>query len=521
MASDPRDKFFDTARIAERVETTAARGGRLTAVAQAARSLLDVGATLALVRLLTPQDFGLVGMVTAVTGVVALFKDMGLSTVTVQRKTIGHQEVTALLWINIAVSAVLLCLVAALAPAVAWFYGEPRLTEICLALSVTFLLGGLANQHIAVLRRQMRFGSLAIVETAAMAIGILAGLFAAFSGAGYWALVVRNIATVAVNLVAAWIACPWRPGRPRLVKGIRKMIGFGANLTGFSLVNYFARNLDDMLIGRFAGATAAARATTLGQYQKAYDLLMLPLQQLNNPVSTVAIPTLSRLQDQPQRYRQVYLRILRLLLMVTMPLAAFLVATSDELVLVVFGDQWREAAVLFRVLGIAAFTQPIGNSTGWLFISQDRTDEMFRWGVCAAAITITAFVIGLQWGAYGVAVAYVLSGLVVRTPALLWTVGRRGPVRMRDFYFTAAPFLLAALGTGGALVAFRKMVPLSSPLLVLLCHPPIAIAAAVVVLCFLPSGRETLRDAARLAKLKGVKETKEDGPAAPKDGDGS
>jgi PST family polysaccharide transporter len=232
----------------------------------------------------------------------------------------------------------------------------------------------------------------------------------------------------------------------------------------------------------------------------------------------VAIPTLSRLQDQPRRYRQVYLRILRLVLMITMPLAAFLVATSDELVLVVFGDQWREAAVLFRVLGIAAFTQPIGNSVGWLFISQDRTDEMFRWGVWAAAITITSFVVGLQWGAYGVALAYVLSGLVVRTPALLWYIGRRGPVRARDFYVTAAPFLLAALGTGAALVAFRTMVAISSPTLVLLCHAPLAMAAAVVVLCCLPSGRATLRDAIKLA---GLKRTKERNPLVPKEGDGS
>ncbi len=489
MAADPRDKFFETAHITDSVEASAVRGGRFVAMAQVVRSLLDVVATLVLVRLLLPGEFGLVGMVTAVIGFAGLFKDLGLSAVTVQREDIGHRHVSALFWINVALSSVLLVIVAAASPAIAWFYAEPQLTQIGLALSATMLLGGHANQHVAILRRQMRFRALAIIETTSIAIGMVVAIGSAFEGVGYWALVFRSLASGAVTVVGSWLACGWRPSPPRGVEGLREMIVFGADLTGFSVINYFARNLDDVLIGRFTNAD------TLGQYQKAYNLLMLPLRRLNTPVTAVAVPTLSRLQNEPERYRMVYLRIVRLVILLSMPLAAYLILTADELVLVVFGEHWKEAGRLFGVLGIAALTQPLTNSTGWLFISQGRTREMLRWGIFGAVTAIVAFIAGLPWGAYGVAVAYVGSGLLIRTPALLWYVGRSGPVSTRDFYVTAAPFALSAIAVAAALIGIRRVLPIESAPLLVASHALVAIIVAAITSALTATGRGTIRDA--------------------------
>jgi PST family polysaccharide transporter len=276
-------------------------------------------------------------------------------------------------------------------------------------------------------------------------------------------------------------------------------------------VNYFARNLDDVLVGRFAGDTPAARAHNLGGYQKAYELLMLPLKQLSSPLSAVALPTLSRLQKQGERYRTTYLRALRLLVVLTMPLVAYLIVMAPELILVVLGDQWVHAARIFQVLGLAAITQPLGNSTGWLFISQDRTGDMLRWGFFGAGTAVIAFVAGLPWGAFGVAAAYAGSSVVVRTPALLWYVGRRGPVRTRDFYAATAPFLFSGLCTAAALLGARRLFPIGTPILALVAYAPVGIVVAVVALVPFASARATLRDAwavltSRLSG-KSVKET--------------
>ncbi|HHH31662.1 MAG TPA: lipopolysaccharide biosynthesis protein [Polyangiaceae bacterium] len=501
MADDPRDRFFATEHLDEEIEGRAARGGRIIAITQVLRSVLDVASTLILVRVLAPDDWGLVGMVSAVIGFVALFKDLGLTTATIQRPTITHREVTALMWINVAFSVVLGVLVIALAPALAWFYEEPQLLAITVALSSVFFVSGFGAQHHAILRRQMQFGLVSLIDAVSLSVGMIVAVVAAFLGAGLWALVLKRVVTASLTTLFVWIACKWRPSAPKREKGLKELVAFGANVTGFSLINYFARNLDDVLIGRFDGATAAERAETLGNYQKAYELLMLPLQQLNKPVSAVAVPALSRLSEQPERYRAVYLRIMRLVLMVTMPLTAFLVMTAGPLVEVVFGSQWMEAVPIFEVLGLAAFTQPLGNSAGWLFISQDRTAEMLRWGVVGASLAVLSFVVGLPWGAYGIAASYALSGIFVRTPILLWWLGRRGPVTTGDFYVVSAPYLVSGLCAAGALYGLR-FTGIDHPIPMLVLSAVVALLAAILPLLVSEQGRSSLADARQVVSTR-------------------
>ncbi|MFU8806953.1 MAG: oligosaccharide flippase family protein, partial [Bradymonadaceae bacterium] len=282
-------------------------------------------------------------------------------------------------------------------------------------------------------------------------------------------------------------------GRPGRFSEIRSMLAYGGNLTGFSVVNYFARNLDDVLIGRFHGAGP------LGLYQKAYEILMVPIKQINNPVSAVAIPALSRLVDQPERYRKAYLRILEKVLLLTMPLAALLIATADWVVLLALGPQWTESAQIFAVLGILVFIQPLGNSTGWLFITQDRTREMLRWGVLGSTLSIISFLVGLPWGVIGVAAAYAISGLVVRTPILLWYVGRRGPVRTVDFYKRCAPFALSGVVTLGVLLQMRALEVVTHPAAGLAIALALTLVTMPTVLAIFPGGRDAMRDAMAIA----------------------
>jgi PST family polysaccharide transporter len=490
------------------------RGGAWTAAAQVAKSLIQISSILVLARMLSPTDFGLIGMVVAVMGFIALFQDLGLSLATVQRKDITHEQASTLFWINLGLGAATMLAAAAIAPALAWYYGESRLILITFALAGTFLFGGLSVQHSALLKRQMCFGALAVIELSSLVVGIGTAIALAVLDCGYWALVGQQIVAMAVTAAGCWALCGWRPGMPRRGCGVGALVAFGGNLTGFSVVNYFARNLDQVLLGRFYGPLA------VGLYQKAYDILLIPLRQINEPLSTVAIPALSRLADQPDRYRRTYLRLLEKILLLTMPMGAFLIMTSDWLVLLVLGEQWIETGTIFAALGVAIFTQPIGNSTGWLFISQNRTQHFFRWGLIGSGIAVASFIIGLPWGAFGVALAYSLIGLLVRKPLLIWYVTRHGPIRPMDFLRVTAPHALVAVAVTAALGAFRLFGPAYGPMPGLLLATAISLPVALGTLATLPGGRAALRDAALVAADLRRKRRDTEDSQAPAVGDG-
>jgi len=417
------------------------RGGAIAFSAQGVKFVLGLASTAVLARLLSPRDFGVVAVVTAVTGFVALFKDFGLGAVTIQRKEIHATEVSALFWINAATGLVLVGITAALAPALAAFYEKPELLNVTLALSGVFLLGGLGVQHQALLRRQMRFLALAAIEIGALAIGLTVGVLAARGGAGFWALVYMHLTMEAVSLILTWTLCRWRPSRPGGFGAVRSMLGFGANLTGYNLLNYVARNLDKVLIGRVFGMAAA------GLYDHAYRLLMLPLRQINAPATSVAISALSRLADEPDRYREAYFRFLDKIVLVTLPGVVFMIATSDWLVGIVLGPQWGGAATVFLVLGLTAIHQPVNQTAGWLFITQNRSREQLGWGLISTVLIVGSILAGLPFGLLGVAAAYAGSGLLIRTPLLWWYVGRRGPVTATALWRTVEPFAVAAVVT--------------------------------------------------------------------------
>ncbi len=472
------------------------KGGRAVGIATALRSVIDFAATLVIARLLSPREFGLVGMVVAITGFVDMFKDMGLATVTVQRESITKEQLSALFWLNAASGFVLMALTAAIAPLVSWGYGEPVLRNVTLALSATLLLSGLSVQHQALLRRELRFQSLAVVQIVGSFTGVVVVVVAAWSGLGLWALVLRQIAYQLASGLTAWFTVRWWPGWPKRAD-VRSLIGMGGHVTGFQVTNYVERNLDDVLVGRFAGAT------DLGCYSRAYELLRLPLQQIADPVGTVALPTLSRLNGDPARYREAYLRIAQPLLLVTIPLCPFLLFSADWIVHLAFGNQWSNTVPMFQWLGVSLLMKPVFFSCGWLFVSQGRTQELWRWGVLATILAVASFIVGLPWGAVGVAASYTLLDLVVRGPLLLYWIGRRGPVSSRDLLMQTVPSWVCAAAIAAALFGLRKL--LGSDV-----SAPVGLALAVIVslvvgggLMFaIPSTRTALGDVAELLGRK-------------------
>ena len=482
------NRHFRTDHLNGDLGSRSARGGAVTMASQGVKFFASMVATVVLARLLTPQDYGLIGMVAIIINFVSMFQYMGLSNATIKWAELNHQQVSTLFWLNIAMSTAIMLVTIASAPLLAWFFGEPRLIWITAGYAISIIFTGLYIQHEAILSRQMRFAAIAIIEIASILVAFVAAIIAAWYGAGYWALVLNHLVMTLVTVAGVWLACRWRPGLPVRGSGVRSMLSYGSNLTGFNLMTYFARNLDNAVIGRVWGSYQ------LGLYSRAYQMLLMPMQQINAPFAAVAVPALSRLADSPDRYRKAYLSILEKIAMITMPGVVFMIASSDWLVLFLLGPQWQATSRIFMVLGIAAVIQPVTKTSWWLFSTQGRSSELFRWGLISGAIAMVSIVVGLPWGALGVAAAYAVSDLCLSTPLLFWYVGRKGPIRARDFYRTIAPSLCASLCALVVLLLFRSRLELFESVFIrLLLGFVITVVISFLALAVFPEGKRAMQ----------------------------
>jgi PST family polysaccharide transporter len=474
------------------IKALSVRGGAASIAAQAVTFAIQMISTVVLARLLTPADFGLVAMVTAITGFASMFVSLGLAMVTVQKPEISHQQISNLFWVNAAVSLLIALTITALAPLISWFYGDPRLIAITAALSGVLIFGGLTVQPLALLQRQMRFTALGTVQIVSSLAGLIAAVSASLLGAGYWSLVIMQAIIPFASMIGVWLACRWWPNWPIKRSGLRGMLAFGANLTGSDVLNYLSRSLDNILIGWRWGAEA------LGFYSKAYALMMLPLALVGSPFSTVAVPTLSRLMDDPKRYRQYYLKAISLKAFVTMPGMIFLAVMSKQVIQIALGPQWLEASRIFMILAVAGLGQPVAVSANWLFISQGRSGDKLKWGIIWSSIILTAFVVGLPWGAVGVATCYSIASWAT-TPFLFWFAGRKGPVTASHIWKAILPFFWVSLCVMAALLLLQSHVPQPNLLLELLSAFIMTISVSFLALLPLPTGRQHIKDLVRNA----------------------
>jgi PST family polysaccharide transporter len=473
---------------------SAAKGAFFTSLAQVVKLIVQFGSVIVLSRLLSPADFGLFAMVAPLYGLALIFQDFGLGHATVQSAQLTPAQSSTLFWINIAGS---LCLAVPLvfgAPLVGWFYHNGQLIALTRSFGVLIVIAALGAQHSAVLNRSIRFRYLAMLDASAALAGFLGAVFVAAVFHSYWALFAAAAIGSTVTAAGAWLGTGFVPHLPRRNSGLRPMLRLGAGITSHNVFTFVARNLDNVLIGRVWGDAP------LGLYDRAYKLLLFPLTQINAPLGRVMLPMLARLRTDQPRYRSAYLQAVNQLLLVTQPGIVFAIATADIFVPILLGNDWRAAAPIFQWLGLAALLQPISVVTNWLFISQGRGKAYATWGALNAAICAVAFCAGLPWGPIGVAAAYSISQVTVRSPVVLWMATRAGPVNLRDLCRIGTMHVLAGAVSFTAIVGARHALALEGipALALLLC---LSYATTLLVLAFIPSGRTTLRDSISIVTL--------------------
>jgi PST family polysaccharide transporter len=369
-----------------------------------------------LARLLDPKDFGLLGMVTAFTGVLSLFRDFGLSAAAIQRATVTEEQSSTLFWINILVGVILTVIAILFAPVVSTFYHEPRLFWVTTVVAAGFLFNGAGVQHSAILQRQMRFTALALIDVVSLIVSTAIAFAAAKAGYGYWALVAMTVTLPLTTTMGLWLASAWVPGMPHKGVGIRSMMRFGGTLTLNGLVVYIASNFEKVLLGRFWGAEA------LGIYGRAYQLIRIPTDNLNSAVGDVAFSALSRIQDDPGRLRRYFLKGYSLVLALTLPVTVACAFFADDMIFVLLGPKWKAAAGIFRLLAPTILVFAIANPLGWLLSSIGMVGRGLKIALVIAPLMITSYVIGLPYGPKGVAFAYSAVMTLWVIPAIAWCV---------------------------------------------------------------------------------------------------
>jgi O-antigen/teichoic acid export membrane protein len=496
VRDDSNNKFtylFGEASVTNGLNQKSILSGSILMGTEICISVLRIASITVLARLILPEDFGLLAMVTAFTVFAERFKDFGLADSTVQAKMINHDQISALFWINIAICAGISLILAFLAKPIAWFYEEPRLVAVSIVIASTFFFSGLVIQHHALLRRQLRFGTISLIMLSSTVFSIIVAILLAYYGFGYWALVAREFSRAVFMVIGTWVAIPWLPTRPEGKVGIGKFLSFGKNITGFNMVHFFSRSLDKIVIGKLNGPS------WVGIYTNAYQLISLPVGQIQYAVNAIALPALSALQNEPKEFRDYFLKMVHIVSFISMPVVVFLAVFADVIVELILSSKWKDAVPIFRLLSIGAFVEPMAHSIGPAMVALGKTKEYFKLGIINAILLLCCLIFGSFYGVAGVAIGYSSATYLAVIVTLLYGL-KTTPIGLICFIRIISINCFVSFMALIVITASRYFVGwlLSAEWLVVFCMGYTLIY--IYLWSFVPGGRKMLHDYLGFAK---------------------
>lgn len=402
MQINSQDKAFRAKTI---------RGISWSIVGQVGQQGFSFIITIILARLLSPREFGLVAMIVVISGFIAIFAEMGLSAALVHKQDVRPEHLSSVFWLNLGIGILLAFLFVAAAPWISAFYKEPILAPLAIFMASTFLFGSLTIVQKAMMVKMLDFRTLAITDVTAVVASGTVSILLALTGFGVWSLAIQSVLFYIVTAILVWRLSDWRPNVLFRWAAIKDLGSFGMHFLGSSVLNYWVRNLDYLLIGKFLGNRQ------LGMYKNSYSVMLFPLNNVSRVLSRVMFPSLSLIQKDMLKVRNVYLRMTRFIALFTFPLMAGLFVVSEPFVLVVFGPKWSGMIPLLQVLSLTGLIQSVGTLTGNVYLSQGRADLQFRVGIFLHANAILGIIVGLRWGSLGVAVGYSVASLINSFPS--------------------------------------------------------------------------------------------------------
>ncbi|WP_166805965.1 oligosaccharide flippase family protein [Cryobacterium sp. TMT1-3] len=487
---------------------TAGRGASTTLVGQLIRIGVQLGGIVVLGRLLDPSDYGLVASVAAIIGVGEVLRNFGLSSAAIQVRDLSRHQKDNLFWINSLIGLALMLLAVLCSPLIATLYGDERLVLLTQVLAGTFLLNGLATQFRADLNRNFHFKALAGSEIGAQVGGLTVGVVMALNGFGYWALAGQQISQGILTLLILVSITRWFPGWYHRRAPMRHLMMFGSNLAGTQLLGYASRNTDSIVIGATLGAGP------LGLYNRAFQLLLLPLNQINGPSTRVALPVLARLQDDPPKYDRFILLGQTIMLHAVTIVLAFSCAQALPIISIALGSNWLGSAPIFQILAIAGFFEAAAYATYWVFLSKGVTKQNLYFALCTRPLLVAFVLLGSFWGVYGVAAGYSL-GVALIWPIGLWWISRVTNAPTRAMFLAGVRAILGYGFATGVSWAAVQWIPIELPFARIALGGVALLAAIGVVMLIWPIFRRDVRSITQARSfLRSAKSPKSGGPKA-------
>ena len=391
------------------------RGLKWSTISRISQQGLQYASTIILVGILSPDDFGLMAMSMVVIGFLDIFKDLGTSSAIIKSENPSNELKCSLFWVNVIIGLLIFSIIYFSSPLIAEFFNSGRVKSVLQFLSLSFPVAGFSVQQKALFEKEMSFQILSLIELFSSAIGFLVAIFLAFNGFGVWSLVWQVLTNAFLSTVLIWMFSNWKPEFIFKISEVRKITSYSSNLVGFNLINYFARNGDYFLIGKFLGDYA------LGHYYLAYRIMLYPLRNITIVISRVIFPAFSKIQHENSKLRDAYVSVTNSIAIITFPMMAGLAIVSFKITEAFFGENWDTflVAKIIIILAPVGAIQSIVHTVGNIYQVKGKTDWMFRWGLFASTITVIGFIIGLNWGITGVAISYLATNLLMILPVFI------------------------------------------------------------------------------------------------------
>jgi len=415
---------------------------RWTTISSIFRAGLQFVQVAILARVLAPSDFGLMALVTATLAFATIFADMGISSAIIHRRDVTQQQLSSLFWLNVSASSVLMLLLMLLSPLFAYFYGEPRLTELLLWASCLFLINGLGQQLRVNAEKALEFRKLATIEIIAALLGFAVAVGSALLGIGVYALIWGSLINALMTTVLSWfiLANGWRPTFRLKLTEIRTFLKFGAYMIGNNVANTINSMLDIFLGGHLLGASA------LGLYSLPRNLA-LQIAGLINPIITrIGFPVMAAVQHEPEKIKSIYLKTMRMTASINFPIYFGLAVFSPSIVQVMFGEQWAASSDTLRILAFWGLIRSTGNPVGSLLLAVGKADLQFRWNLILLFFIPPALWFGAGYGINGLAFSLLAMQAILFIPAWYFLVKPCCQVSLGEYVKQiAVPFFVCIL----------------------------------------------------------------------------
>lgn len=378
------------------------------AFAQAIKILCQLVSLIFLARIIPPNEYGLMSMAGVVVALGFLFRDMGTSAALIQKENLTEDLKNAVFWLNVLTGLILCISIIVLSPFVAIYFNEAKLTPVLALLSLTFLITCFSSSHLALMERQSKFKIIALIESFSSILATVFAIIAAYKGAGVYSLVIQSLFNSLISSILIFKYSTWIPSLRgyRYLREIKQLITFSGNLVAFNFVNYFSRNSDRYIVGRFMNSS------TLGAYDLAYKIMLFPLQTLTFVISRSMLPILSSYRSDTNKFNETFINSLKTITFLSFPLMTGLMILREPFINLVLGSKWQMVTGILLWLAPTGMLQSINSTTGAVFTAKGKTHLLLYTGVMSAVIYVTCFLLSARYDIETFSKNYFISNVI-------------------------------------------------------------------------------------------------------------